>query len=288
MDPYEFFGMNPIYTDNKLLRFRKKYSINECKSLIDKYNLDGLDICLQLSDEFVDNLDFIKEFDKIKSLRICTFFDYNYDFLNSMINLEELDIQLRYNLIIDISNLQNLKKLNVCFDNIIINGIEKLTNIEIIGIFDFKEKDFKRFKDLINLKKITVKTASIKNLEGIENLQKLDEILLANCRSLRDISQLTNLSSIKKVFFNSCTKIKDFDILAEIPSIEEITFVDCKEIKSIKFFDKLPNLKKFVLTGTSIIEDNDLKPAERLPLLRYNHRKSYNIELVNTHFSTFY
>jgi hypothetical protein len=288
MDPYEFFNMNPIYTDYNLLRFRNKYSIDECKSLIDKYNLDGLEIFADLSDDKLDTLDFLSDFQFVKKLRLCTIFDYNYDFLTKLVNLEGLSLDIPFAKVVDLTNLHNLKHLDVTIDKLKITGLEQLFNLEFIGLFSFREKNFDRIKNLINLNQIKVKTASIKNLEGIENLQKLDEILLANCRSLRDISQLTNLQNIKKVFFDSCTKIKDFDILAEIPSIEEIAFVNCKDIKSIKFFDKLPNLQKFVLTANSYIVDNDLNPAVRLPLLRCNPRKTYNIELVNTHFNSFY
>lgn len=282
-------GINSIYNENtNLLRYKKWYSVKECQDLIEQYKLDGLEIFAHLSDEKFESLNFLSEFLFLTSLRITTIFNYDYNFLNSLVKLKELSFSIKYGDTVDLSNLQKLTSLDIIFDNIQVYGIEKLINLESIGIIDFREKDFKRFKDLINLKKVIVKTASIKNLEGLENFQQLDEILLANCRSLKDISQLTNLKNIKKVFFDGCTKVYDFDILGEIPSLEEIAFVDCKIIKSINFFDKLPNLKKLVLKGTSMIEDNNLLPAKRLPLIYYYHRKTYNIELENTLFNTYY
>lgn len=282
-------NVNPIYNEwNNLLKYKKNYTIFDCKKLIEEYNLDGLEIFAHLSDEKLENLDFLSDFQFLKKLRLAIIFDYDYKFINKLTNLEALSLDIPFAKEIDLTYLGNLKHLDVTVDKLKVIGIEQLSNLEFIGLFDFKDKNFDRIRDLTNLNRLMVKTASVKNLEGLENLQKLDEILLANCRSLRDISQLTNLSKIKKIFFDGCSKIYDYDILGEIPSLEEIAFVDCKVIKSIKFFDNLPNLKKLVIKGTSIIEDNDVLPAKRLPLIHYYHRKSYNIELENTLFNTYY
>ena len=281
--------INDLYNGyTNLLKYKKGYSIIECKELIKKYNLDGLEVFIHFNDEKLESLDFLSDFKFLKKLRLCIMFDYDYNFIKMLTYLEELSLDIPFAKEIDLTYQENLKHLDVTVNKLKVIGIEQLFNLESLSLFSYKEKSLKKIKDLNSLKKIKLKTASIKNLEGLENLQKLDEILLANCRSLKDLSQITNLHNIKKVFFDGCTKINDFDVLGEIPSIEEITFVDCKIIKSIKFFNKLPNLKKFVLRGTSIIEDNDLIPAKRLPLIRYEHKKKYNIELVNTYFSSIY
>jgi hypothetical protein len=174
-----------------------------------EFELDGVLIDTQFEDQVVDNFNFLKDLPLLKILTICTFQEINFNFLNDLTNLKELNIiMIKYGTILNFTKLNQLLRLNITFDNIECNGLNNLSNLKELEIWSSSDKDFKRFKDLVNLKKITVKTASIKNLEGLENLQKLDEILLANCRSLRDISQLTKLQTIKKVFFNNRMLLK--------------------------------------------------------------------------------
>lgn len=164
---------------------------------------------------------------------------------------------------------------------------KKIINIEALNkadlqhliISDFDEKDLTKLSSLTNLKSLSFRTAKIKSLKGIETLTNLKCLSFGGVRSLTDISNIICLQNLKFLEFDICWKLQDFSAIEKLKELEVLQFMDCKNLASIKFVKDLPNLRQLYTLGTTIINDFDTTPAEKVPVFFGSRASSkYNKE----------
>ncbi|WP_062055790.1 hypothetical protein [Aquimarina longa] len=227
---------------------------------------------------------FIIQFKDVKNLDIGNKSggDRDNSFIYEFQNLEGLVISLYRDtdFILDCSRLpKSLYSLNlsVWSKKHIIN-IEALndTDLEVLYVADFDEKDLTKLSGLTNLKGLSVTRSKIKSLKGIEMLTNLERISFGGVRSLTDISDITALQNLKHLEFDICWKLKDFSPIGELKKLKELELLDCKNLESIKFVKNLPNLKRLSTLGTTIINDYDTTPAEHVPVFFGSQNNKYN------------
>lgn len=131
---------------------------------------------------------------------------------------------------------------------------------------------------MINLKVLKIKTASVKDLDGIEHCKSLESLLLGNCRQLKLISRLSHLDRLKKILLNVVTQVSDYEDLFDLPELAEFEIIDCRKISSISFMRHFPSLKKLILTGNTEIVDGDLSALTALEEVFYSNKKHYHIK----------
>ena len=160
-------------------------------------NLETLNLS---SNERLSNISPIYNLKKLKKLDVYSCRLSNLNGIESLNNLEEID--LGYNNLTDISplfSIQTLKRVDATECNISdLGGIETLTNLE-----------------LLNLDRNTA-VSDIQSLSGLKNLTLLS---LEGC-SVDDISSLQGMNKLKSVFLTGNSDLSNIDVLFELPELE--------------------------------------------------------------------
>jgi Leucine-rich repeat (LRR) protein len=258
-----------------LLVYKKTFSVEYVRRANTEKGLNGLRIFDHLDP--LDSLDFLEDYKFLKELDIDCIFDHNYGFLKSLTNLVGLGIgpSVKDESLIDLSNLSELERLSLQWRKNRIVGLEKCINLRELSLVDFREVDFASIRYLSRLRRLRVKTSSIKTASGLENIRSLEEILLANCRNLELIGPINGLPALKSLEIELCTKIEDYEILTLLPELEYLRLTNCKGIKSIQFIQNFPKLKKLALLGNTSVLDGNLHPADRVPEKYISPQKHY-------------
>ncbi|MFN3195251.1 MAG: hypothetical protein ACE364_04800 [Chlorobiota bacterium] len=264
------YGNNLIY--------KKEYTKNDIFEILKKKKLNGIKIDTMW--EVEDDLSFLRDFTFLEGLDISGVDKYNFGFLKYLKNLKTLSIRINAEGQIDFSNLKNLKNLTLHWKGNEVTGLEKCLNLETLCLVEFSEKNLMNISHFRNLNTLKIKTSSLKSLDGMENLLKLKNIVLGNCRSLKDISNLGALNNLTKLEIDTCSKIHDYSTLAQAENLKELRIVNCRNINSIKFIERLNKLEKISILGNCDIIDGNVKPLENVEEVYYFHREHYNIKVA--------
>lgn len=267
-----------------LLVYKKEYSSDFVRTTIQKKNLKGLRIFAQLKEDKLESLGFLGEHTFLEALDITTVDDFDFSFLSELKGLKELTISTVGENKIDLSSQINLEELAIHWRKGGILGIEKCQNLTSLCLIDFKESDFSAISQLINLKKLVVKTSSIKTINGLQNFQFLEILSLGNCRSLKSIEEITHLKELTSLDIELCSKIEDYNFISSLYNLKSLDINDCKGVNSIKFIQNLHALQKITLLGSTDILDGDMTPAKNINTVFYYPRKHYNIKIENKDF----
>ncbi len=229
------------------------------------------------SQDFIDK--FVSIFKDIKYLDVGNYLgDADISFIYRFPKLEGLVISLFHDrdFVLDCSKLpKSIYSLNlsVWSKKHIIN-IEALndTDLEVLYVSDFDERDLTKLSALTKLKGLRV----TRSLKGIETLTNLERISFGAVRSLTNVSYITALQKLERLEFDICWKLKDFSSIGELKALKELEMLDCKNLESIKFVKDMPNLKRLSTLGTTIINDYDTTPAEHVPIFFGSQHNKYN------------
>ncbi|GHT35572.1 hypothetical protein FACS189434_13590 [Bacteroidia bacterium] len=264
-----------------LLVYQKGYTSDFVKQSIEKNKLNGLRIFDHL--DKLESLDFLSDYSFLIELSIDCMHDQNYSFLKNLINLKHLSIgpSTTNNNEIVLNALINLESFAISWRKGKILGLENCQKITDLCLIEYKENNFTPVQMLTNLKTLRVKTASIKEVSGIENFQELEKLELGNCRSLKNIEGIEKLKKLNDLTLEMCSKIEDYSYLGGLSNLDELGIIDCKGINSIEFLTNLKSLKKLYILGNSDILDSNMLPAQNIPEVIYGHRQHYNVKIEN-------
>lgn len=261
---------------NNLLIYKKGYSINFIRKVITDNNLNGLKIFDHLDP--LETLDFLGECSFLKELRIDCINSHDYSFLNNLIDIEKLSLGQcifgKNN--INLSKNINLKELTLNFKNNNFIGFENCINIEELNLIYFNEKDFVKFSSLVNIRKLNSKISKIYSLNGLNFLNKLQNIVIGNSINLNSINSINGLKSIVTLSFNGCININDFKSLDNLPNLEYLDLIDCGTIDSIKFISNFHSLIEINLLGNTIVKDGDMTPLKAIKNASFEFKEHYN------------
>lgn len=270
-----------------LLVYKKGYTKEYISKTIEEKSLRGLRIFAVLNQDRLSDTEFLKDYRFLEALDVTSVNDLDFSFLTALDGLKELSINVQGANKIDLRNQVNLEFLNLGWRKNI-QALEYCKDLKELTLWDYKEHDLSPFQMLDNLEKLVVKTASIKNLKGLENLGSLRLIRLGNCRSLRSISSLNGLKNLREIEIESCTKIEDYESLTDLPALEDLIIINGKGIRSIHFIDNFPELKNLSLLGNTNVMDGDMVPASRVEDVVTSYRRHYNLKIENPRVAVIY
>jgi len=163
------------------------------------------------------------------------------------------------------------------FDNIF-----ECKEISRLSIVFYKVKSFEKFTHLTNLKELNIKQSTIKNINDIQLLKKLEVLDISYNRVLNDIEGIRDNRNIKELTIRCCSKISDFTVLGSVSELENLVLENVKELNNLDFIRNLKHLKTLRIVGKTNIINGDLKWI--LSLLNLTElfipiKKHYNIEL---------
>ncbi len=264
---------------DNLLVYKKEYTPEIVRQIITEKKLGGLRVFSILKEDRITDIDFLREYEFLERLDITSSRDYSFDFLEKLVNLRKLSINVDGKNKIDVSHLSQLEHLSVKWRNKIV-GIENCVRLVSLCLIDYKERDLTKVGVMSMLSELELKTSSIEELYDLGGFLGLKRLSLINCKKLSSIESLDGLN-IEYIEIDTCPAIHDFSTLGGLPKLKKIIISECGKIKSIGFVTKLPFLSELSILGNTDIIDGDLMPAKNISSVHYAHRKHYNMKLEN-------
>lgn len=265
-----------------LLVFKKGYSPSFVLETLKSENLIGLRIFAHLKEDRLSNVDFLSDYSFLEALDITSLDDYDFKFLSDLPKLKRLSIFVEGSSEINLAAQVDLNYLAIQWRKGKIKGLEHCQKLETLCLVEYKESDFLPINVLRQVRSLQVKTASVKTLNGIKDLEFLQSLLLGYCPSLRSIRPLNGLRDLGSLEINLCTNIHDYENLTDLPNLKSLTIIDCKSIDSIGFIKNLPSLEKVALIGNTKVLDGDLTPLQGLKEYFFSPYPHYNMKMDYT------
>jgi|GEM_PF-1469615 len=211
---------------------------------------------------------------KVKDLRIWTMgkhdVSYTYDLTSiDLDNLELLFIDVQKTDEIVIQSDQNISKLkqlfirgpkpknflnlpifsNICYLDMqdakgkdSLELIKKCAYLKDFRVYGLKQDDLTVFSEHKYFKRLFVSQSTIKNLNGISQIDNLETLIIVSTRSLTNVDELFRAKKLKNIMFSKYRKITDWDFLAQK---QDWNAISLEVAENIDFLQKLLNLKHF-------------------------------------------
>ena len=212
-------------------------------------NVKKIDISVN---ESMENLSNLEIFQSLESLEISSM--HGLSNISSIESFEKLNV-LKMRSCDQLDSLESISPIQNC---------KNLSELELNG-FDFIE-DLNFLSDHKNLTKLQVSSNKLTDLDGLKNLNKLEELDFNDCTSLIEMEQLQNLDQLTNLNFGMCEKIENLDFLSHLKNLTKVNLQGCFGIENLPSLHDLDNLEELNLNSTSIsIEDCD--KLEDLPHL---------------------
>jgi hypothetical protein len=263
-----------------LLLYKRGYSPEFVKSVLDKFRLKGLKV--NSRSEKLVSLEFLTDFVYLRSLEIVGQGDFSFGFLNSLRRLERLSIGADGKTPIEFSNLIRLEDLTLLWRKDRIHGLEKCQRLTSLCLVEYEEDDFRPVEKFTGLIQMQVKTGSIQSVKGIESLTNLRSLLLGNCKRLSSLDDLASSKNLSSLRVELCPRLQNYNPVGFLSKLEELEIIDCNGIQTIKFVEKLRALHRLSLLGSTDVLDGDLLPAKHVKEVFYKNRNHYNVRIENT------
>ena len=187
----------------------------------------------------------------------------NLEGLQYCVNLE--------NLLIDVSNIKNLKPMFeipslkwIMFDEVKneqLKGIDSLKNLES---FNCEKLDsLEEISKVENLKTLICVNGEIKDIKPLVKLKKLEALWLID-NEIEDISSLENLKQLHALGLQD-NNVKDIRALTNLKNIQLLN-LDNNNITDISSLSNMEKLAELHLNENDI---EDIKPLDNLPNLKW-------------------
>ena len=157
------------------------------------------------------------------------------------------------------------------------NQIFEFHNLVELTLHEPTKEQTESISKLVNLKRLRITHARLKDINFINELINLEEIVFEYVSGFSDLSPLKNLKKLKSLHFENLRRVSDFDGLKGIDSLKYLridgTFDWKQPIKNFNFLKGLPNLE--ILSLGEII--TKIEYPVFLPVLNLKKLKKVNI-----------
>ena len=122
----------------------------------------------------------------------------------------------------------------------------------VIGL-DPKTKSLPGLSNLKELRHLELYRAGLTDIQGLDLLNKLEELNMRNCFNLKAIPNLSSTGlTLRKLFIRDCYHLEFVPSLSDLFSLQYLNITYCKQIEEIHGVEDLQNLKQLNCTGTNI------------------------------------
>lgn len=197
--------------DLNILHLWDGFGISEAVKFINEGKADGINF--NFTKNFPSNINEVKNSLALKYLQINDYtWEFDYSAINYLSSLECLCIYTTDKKEINYSNYPNLKK-TALYWRPKAKSLFECKHLESLFIGKYTEHDLSSFEGLNNLKFLRINTGSVRSLKGIEKLQNLEKLWLAQATKLENISGVEKLQNLKTLWIDNCKNIKNFEVL---------------------------------------------------------------------------
>lgn len=168
------------------------------------------------------------------------------------------------------------------FKNSVINGYksdvlekedyEKLTELTISSVDDLTDLSLTP-----NLKKLTIKSSDLKNIDKIGDLKKLESISISYC-NLDNYDFLKNLPKLKEISLYDVNN-EDLSVLGSL-NLEKLQ-INGMQVKDWSFLNNLDMLKELDVSATNFDDINNISNLKKLEKLDISYTYINNIDGIS-------
>jgi len=202
--------------------------------------------------------------------------------VNKLHALTTLHLNARTKGVVNFASLEQLLACSFTWWNGA-SSIFECSELQELDIRSVKEADLGGVSKLHNLRTLTLQS-NIRSLAPMSGLERLQKLVLLNCRNLEDLSGLADLPNLRWLAIDGSKKVRDFSPVAKLAKLEVLDLSDIGIIPSLAPLATLKKLRALAFTGvTNSIEDGDLSVLESLPdlsMLMFAPRKHYTHSLL--------
>ncbi|CAL6085373.1 leucine-rich_repeat domain-containing protein [Hexamita inflata] len=248
---------NQLYN---LVKFKKLHSLNVSKNKVDLTHIHCVTSITELS------------------MGGCGL--KNIDQLQSLINLEDLDLSsniLENQQLKNLFTFNKLHSLNVSKNKVDLTHIHKVTSLTKLTMQTCYLSNIDQITSLVNLEKLvlsfnqnvlfkhnniteSVKKCGLNNIDQISSLANLKDLDLSGNNI--DISPLYQVNSLTKLSIVSCG-LKNIDQVAPLTNLE-VLYISCNHLQTIDSIRQLVNIKELDISWNSNINISPLKDVVSL------------------------
>jgi len=225
-------------------------------------------------------LEFLKDFPPITSLQI--YLRYEVDLSPLKAHAEHLRAFLAndgINGIMDFAPYTHLGSVGQTWRE----GVrfpESMEKLERMAWTNFRPKDkvISVLPKASRLNRLSLVSANISSMAGVEQYQTLSELSVCNAPNLSDVSALRALATIHALTFEGCKRLENAtDYIQHLPLVE-LSLIKCGAIPSVSFVQQLHELRSLILLDTNVV-DGDMSILLAHPTLEhvaFNKKKHFS------------
>lgn len=142
------------------------------------------------------------------------------------------------------------------------------SGLKRLNVTGYPAEDLQDLKNMAELRRLQIMSRKLVSLAGIESLQSLRTLDLAECPKLESLTGIEKCQELQEVELENCKKVNDVSNLGELTNLRDVVLTDCGKIKSLQPLAKCRLLERLLFVGDTNVEDGELTPLLDMPELK--------------------
>ena len=208
------------------------------------------------------DIQFIEKCNFIEDLNIYTNIQ-DYFPIHSLNNLKSLTLQC---VVKQELHFNFFPKLESCYFiwNSYMQGILEVPTLKHLQILKYTGSDFSDFRSLSNLKSLELDKSKLENSNGLIYLKQLEKLDLFGSNKLKDLQGIEQCEKLEILRLEACHSLETFDYIADVPNLKMLGFSNIGEIISILPLIRAHNLVDITFIEKTNVLNGDLSCLKKL------------------------
>lgn len=187
--------------------------------------------------------------------------------LSFLSGLEYLGLQCEFNKTPDFSNFEKLRICKLVWRPAA-KSVFGCLNLQLLNIVNYPFEDLSNLNEIVGITRLQITSKKLVSLAGIESLQSLKVLDLAECPNLEYLTGIEKCQQLQVVEIENCKKITEVSNLGELANLRALTLTDCGKLKTLRPLVNCRSLENLTFGGDTNIEDGELDPLLNIPELK--------------------
>jgi len=180
--------------------------------------------------------------------------------ISNLSNLKSLGITKNISSKVSLEILENLDQLEILYTSISkgVETISKLNNLQFLSLREIKSKNLNFLNNLNKLKELWISLGSYTDFDDISKIPNLEKLSIHQVRGFDDSIANSILPKCKNLLALQLQNLKNLKSFKFIPEIQNLEFIEIEGVKNITTYEPIKKAKKI---GTFM--GYDCRPADK-------------------------
>lgn len=175
--------------------------------------------------------------------------------LENLISTEHMSIGFNQNIenLSGLSALQEVEEINIWFNGALtsLDGAGNLNSMLRLNIFqNYSLEDISELSDLQTLTSLSIAGNGLSNLNGLENLQSIEEDIFISNELISNFNELANLSSFSgSMYLWNNHELVDLSVFGNIESLNDLIVVECSQLSNLNGLESVHTVDGILRIG---------------------------------------